>query len=120
MEAAATSAASASQLRYRDRKLKSGLPRLEEQSQPESRFREAPGIQDFTRPPARYTVPAMAGKANHRPVSKALREFALGLPEAKEDFPWGERVAKVNKKVFVFLGVDPVPGGDVGLSVKLP
>jgi len=26
----------------------------------------------------------------------------------------------VNGKVFVFLGVDPVPGGSMGLSVKLP
>ncbi len=32
----------------------------------------------------------------------------------------GERVAKVKGKVFVFLGVDPVPGGDMSLSVKLP
>lgn len=62
----------------------------------------------------------MAGKTDHRAVSKALRAFALGFPGATEDFPWGERVAKVNKKVFVFLGIDPVPGGDMGLSVKLP
>ena len=33
-----------------------------------------------------------------------VREFALGMPGAIEDFPWGESVAKVNKKVFVFLG----------------
>ncbi|MFD5630705.1 MmcQ/YjbR family DNA-binding protein [Streptomyces sp. NPDC127072] len=35
-----------------------------------------------------------------------VREFALGLPCAAEEFPWGESVAKVNKKVFVFLGVN--------------
>lgn len=35
-----------------------------------------------------------------------VREFALGLPGAVEEFPWSESVAKVNKKVFVFLGVD--------------
>ena len=35
-----------------------------------------------------------------------LREYALGLPEAWEDHPWGETVAKVRKKVFVFLGSD--------------
>ena len=29
-------------------------------------------------------------------------------------------MAKVNGKVFVFLGLDPVPGGEMGLSVKLP
>ena len=67
-----------------------------------------------------YSVPGMAVKSDHRTVAKALREYALGFPEAMEDFPWGERVAKVNKKVFVFLGVDPVPGGEMGLSVKLP
>jgi predicted DNA-binding protein (MmcQ/YjbR family) len=47
-----------------------------------------------------------------------VREFALGLPGAVEEFPWGESVAKVNKKVFVFLGV-----GDgsypLGVTVKL-
>jgi predicted DNA-binding protein (MmcQ/YjbR family) len=53
-------------------------------------------------------------------VSASLRKFALGFPGATEDFPWGERVAKVNGKVFVFLGADPVPGGGIGLSVKLP
>ena len=62
----------------------------------------------------------MAGKGDHRATAKALRAFALRLPGATEDFPWGERVAKVNKKVFVFLGCDPVPGGEMGLSVKLP
>ena len=35
-----------------------------------------------------------------------LRAFALSLPEASEDFPWGERVAKVRGKVFVFFGRD--------------
>lgn len=50
----------------------------------------------------------------------ALREYALSLPGAEEDFPWGERVVKVRKKVFVFLGK---PGGDaerLSFSVKLP
>ena len=35
-----------------------------------------------------------------------LLEFALALPEAWEDHPWGESVAKVGKKVFVFFGDD--------------
>jgi len=46
-----------------------------------------------------------------------LRRFALGFPGAHEDFPWGESVVKVGKKVFVFLGRS---GGGLGLSVKLP
>lgn len=28
----------------------------------------------------------------------AIREFALGLPAAEEDFPWGEPVIKVRRK----------------------
>jgi predicted DNA-binding protein (MmcQ/YjbR family) len=49
----------------------------------------------------------------------ALRSFAFSLPEAWEDHPWGESVAKVGKKVFVFFGSTD---GDVpfGFSVKLP
>jgi len=46
-----------------------------------------------------------------------LRRFALSFPGAHEDFPWGESVVKVGKKVFVFLGRS---GGDLSLSVKLP
>src|SRR3954465_5680621 len=53
-----------------------------------------------------------------RTVRAKLFEFALGLPEAHEDLPWGERVVKVNKKVFVFLGRDVDP--HFGMSVKLP
>ena len=48
----------------------------------------------------------------------ALRDFALGYPGAREEFPWGERVVKVGKKVFVFLGM--ADGDELGLSVKLP
>jgi predicted DNA-binding protein (MmcQ/YjbR family) len=48
----------------------------------------------------------------------ALKRHALGLPGAWEDHPWGEDVAKVGKKVFVFMGVG---GGDrLQLTVKLP
>src|SRR6266545_2881018 len=42
----------------------------------------------------------------NRAARTALRDFALGLPGAYEEFPWGECVVKVNKKVFVFLGID--------------
>ena len=48
-----------------------------------------------------------------------LREFALALPGAREDHPWGESVAKVGKKVFVFFG-KPDGEGCGGFSVKLP
>ena len=61
----------------------------------------------------------MASKKKAKSVFAApLREFALGLPGAYEDHPWGESVAKVAKKVFVFFGHDEVT--DFGMSVKLP
>ena len=42
--------------------------------------------------------------------------YALSLPEAYEDHPWGDTVVKVRKKVFVFLGsLDPL----TRISVKL-
>jgi predicted DNA-binding protein (MmcQ/YjbR family) len=49
---------------------------------------------------------------------EALRRAALAYPGAVEEFPWGERVVKVKKKVFAFLGHDE--DDSVGLSVKLP
>jgi predicted DNA-binding protein (MmcQ/YjbR family) len=51
-------------------------------------------------------------------VRDAVRAFALGLPGAFEDFPWGESVVKVNKKIFVFLGSDE-GGRPLGVTVKL-
>ena len=35
---------------------------------------------------------------------ESIRDFALSLPGAREEFPWGESVAKAGSKVFVFLG----------------
>ena len=56
--------------------------------------------------------------SNVRLIRTQLLKFALGLPEAHEDLPWGERVVKVKKKVFVFLGRDM--DAHFGLGVKLP
>ena len=41
--------------------------------------------------------------------------FALSLPEAVEEHPWGEDVAKVRGKIFVFAGST----GSRRMSVKL-
>src|SRR5438128_11588305 len=48
---------------------------------------------------------------------KQLRAHALKHPEAWEDEPWpGDHVAKVGKKIFVFLGGEC---SDVQVGVKL-
>ena len=62
----------------------------------------------------------LGGKRGLAAFSRKLRRFALSFPEATEDFPWGERVAKVRGKIFAAFGADPVPGGPMGLTVKLP
>jgi predicted DNA-binding protein (MmcQ/YjbR family) len=48
-------------------------------------------------------------------VRDAILAFALSLPEAYEDHPWGEVVVKVSGKIFVFLG----GGGRMRMTVKL-
>jgi predicted DNA-binding protein (MmcQ/YjbR family) len=49
---------------------------------------------------------------------KQLRAHALKHREAWADEPWpGDRVAKVGKKIFAFLGGE---GSDVSIGVKLP
>lgn len=48
-----------------------------------------------------------------------LLRFALGFPEAWQDFPWGDDpVAKVRKKIFAFFGRSE--DDCVRLGVKLP
>lgn len=71
----------------------------------------------------------MPRAANKKPVRKkkakpgfrageaALRKYALAFPEAYEEFPWGERVIKVNKKIFVFLHGD---SKKLRVTTKLP
>ena len=74
------------------------------------------------RAPAKRAKPAAPKQAHARadgPGPKAvmeLRAFALGLPGAVEEFPWGDRALKVNKKVFAFLGAYE---GGLAMSVKL-
>ncbi|MEY2243220.1 MmcQ/YjbR family DNA-binding protein [Streptomyces sp. BF23-18] len=60
----------------------------------------------------------MAVSKNALKKWQKVRAFALGLPGASEEFPWGETVAKVNKKVFVFLGLDD-GSYPLGVTVKL-
>jgi predicted DNA-binding protein (MmcQ/YjbR family) len=53
-------------------------------------------------------------------VSARLQKFAMSLPGVTEEFPWGERVAKVKGKVFAFLGKGADPAYPLSFSVKLP
>ncbi|MEQ9498877.1 MAG: MmcQ/YjbR family DNA-binding protein [Deltaproteobacteria bacterium] len=57
----------------------------------------------------------MAKVTKHR---DALIQYALSFPGAFADHPWGEVVAKIGKKVFVFFGHPPEDA--FGMSVKLP
>lgn len=56
-------------------------------------------------------------RAGFRAGEAALRQYALGFPETYEEFPWGERVIKVNKKIFVFLHGD---AKTLRITTKLP
>jgi len=57
---------------------------------------------------------------NSREANVTLHRFALKMPGAYEEFPWGERVVKVNKKIFVFFGLDADLDKGVHLGAKLP
>lgn len=56
--------------------------------------------------------------ARPTPAFDRLLGTALAYPEAREDHPWGETVAKVRKKVFVFLGIGD--GSHLHCTLKLP
>jgi predicted DNA-binding protein (MmcQ/YjbR family) len=51
-------------------------------------------------------------------IESKVRDFALGFPEAYEEFPWGHSAIKVKKKAFLFMGTDE--NGRFSISVKLP
>ncbi len=53
-----------------------------------------------------------------RAVWRKLRSHALTFPDAYEDHPWDETVAKVNGKIFVFFGTDH-DRANVRITVKL-
>lgn len=53
-------------------------------------------------------------------AAEVLLAHALALPGAWEDHPWGERVAKVGPKVFLFFGKDSARGESLSFAVKLP
>ncbi len=56
--------------------------------------------------------------AQFHPAVAHLADFALSLPEAWADSPWGDAVVKVGKKIFVFASG---PGAEQpGITVKLP
>jgi len=52
-------------------------------------------------------------------AAETVRSFALRLPGAVEQYPWGGAVAKVNKKIFVSFGHD-TSDRSFSFSVKLP
>ena len=58
-----------------------------------------------------------ARKSKSNELVASLKSFALGLPGAWPDNPWGDSVVKVGKKIFVFLGEG---AEDSGITVKVP
>lgn len=59
-------------------------------------------------------------RAQAKKVRTGLLKFALTLPGAYEDYPWGEVVVKVNKKVFCFIGMPDSDEYPPGMTVKIP
>lgn len=58
-------------------------------------------------------------KVELRTLEAVLRNYALKLPGAFEEFPWGHRAIKVRGKTFVFMGFNETTG-EVNISCKLP
>jgi predicted DNA-binding protein (MmcQ/YjbR family) len=93
---------------------RSGAPKTARRRAPKT----ARGVADQ---PRKRRVPmgirtAPKGHRFHGP-EHAIRKHALGLPQASEDFPWGHRAFRVNKRVFAFLAWDE---GVFTVTVKLP
>ena len=51
------------------------------------------------------------------PIEARMRKAALAYPESYEESPWGERVAKVKGKIFLFAGVHQ---GRLSVTTKIP
>lgn len=59
-----------------------------------------------TKTRTRKAKPRKTASVGFRKGEAMLRKRALAYPEAYEEFPWGERVIKVRKKIFVSLHGD--------------
>lgn len=55
-----------------------------------------------------------------RQAYERIKQFALELPEAWEDHPWGDTAIKVRKKIFLFPHVTEEKPITLKLSMKLP
>ncbi|HTA18283.1 MAG TPA: MmcQ/YjbR family DNA-binding protein [Polyangia bacterium] len=70
-----------------------------------------------TKTPAKRAAKKTSAAPRAGAAEAALCRYALSLPNAREEFPWGHRVAKVGKKIFVTFGNDERA---FSMSVKLP
>lgn len=61
----------------------------------------------------------MANHDDPAAVRRRLLKYALGMPGAHEDHPWGETVIKVDKKIFVFAGMDEAAAHEATVGMKL-
>ncbi|HSN17465.1 MAG TPA: MmcQ/YjbR family DNA-binding protein [Gammaproteobacteria bacterium] len=68
-------------------------------------------------PKTRKSGSGRSAMAGFRRSAAVLRKYALGFPDAYEEFPWGERVIKVNRRIFVFMHGS---SQELRVTVKLP